>query len=273
MLEHRAYLDGTRYYETAECFLFFASKLLLSTSDTTLHARLVPLLRTRILERAGASGDALSLAMRVLAGSVVGLRLEQDLTQLLPLQCEDGGWGPGWMYKYGSANIKIGNRGLTTALALNAISALQSSLPTPMPSPTTKFQFQFQQEYPQPKERPPLSSSTVPQQQQQQLSLQLQLRSLSRPEIGKQPVAAVTSLRLQQPIRGLALGIPSPAPSPPPLSPVSVCSTRKERTFSAGSLARDVYAYLFSTVRSKSSRRVQDVGVGVHRHRRGGSVG
>jgi hypothetical protein len=265
VLEHRAYLDGTRYYETAECFLFFASKLLLATSDAILHARLVPLLRTRILERSGASGDALALAMRVLAGTVVGLRLEQDFTQLLPLQCEDGGWGPGWMYKYGSSNIKIGNRGLTTALALNAISALQS-LPSPLPSP------KFQESHlpplmplPKPKERV-VVRSPVPE------PLSLQLRS-PRPAIGK-PVA---SLRLP-PLRGLALGLPSPSPSPPPLSsplspPLSPVSTRKERKFSAGSLAKDVYAYLFATVRSNPSRRVHDVGVGVHRHRRGSSVG
>ena len=271
MLEHRAYLDGTRYYETAECFLFFASKLLLSTSDTTLHARLVPLLRTRILERTGASGDALSLAMRVLAGTVVGLRLEQDLTQLLPLQCEDGGWGPGWMYKYGSADIKIGNRGLTTALALDAISALQS-LPSPLPSP--KLQFQLPPELPE-----PMSITTMPTSKErapvpEPLSLlQWQLRS-SRPAIGKPPVASLCL----PPIRGIAFGgLPSSPPSPsilpsPPLSPVSVSSSRKERKFSAGSLARDVYAYLFPT-RSKPNRRVQDIGVGVHRHRRGSSVG
>jgi hypothetical protein len=261
VLEHRAYLDGTRYYETPECFLFFASKLLLATSDATLHARLVPLLRTRILERSGASGDALALAMRVLSGTVVGVRLEQDLTQLLPLQCEDGSWGPGWMYKYGSADIKIGNRGLTTALALNAISALQS-LPSPQPSP----KFQEAHLLPQPMLPKEPVHSPVP----EPLPLSMQLRS-PRSAIGKPTVA---SLRLP-PIRGLTLGLPSPSPSPPlspPLSPVST-TTRKERKFSAGSLARDVYAYLFATVRSSPSRRVQDVGVGVHRHRRGGSMG
>ncbi|KAI9437651.1 hypothetical protein H4582DRAFT_2057984 [Lactarius indigo] len=134
ILEHRAYLDGTRYYETAECFLFFAAQLLRATPDPGLHARLAPLLRVRIQERTGvAVGDALALAMRVLAGSVVGLHLAHDLAALLSLQYEDGSWGPGWMYKYGSSGVKIGNRGLTTALALDAIAALRS-LPRPQPS-------------------------------------------------------------------------------------------------------------------------------------------
>jgi hypothetical protein len=139
VLEHRAYLKGTRYYETAECFLFFASRLLRTAADASLHARLAPLLRERIVERAGAPGDALALSMRVLAGAVVGVRMERDLAALLPMQCEDGGWDLSWVYKQGSSDIKIGNRGLTTVLALNAIAALESQpqieLHSPPPSP------------------------------------------------------------------------------------------------------------------------------------------
>ena len=127
MLAHRAYLNGTRYYETAESFLFFAARLLRTArDDAALQTRLAPLLRERVLERAGYPGDALALAMRVLAGAAVGLRMERDLAALLPLQCEDGGWEPSLVYRYGSsdADVKLGNRGLTTALALNAIAAL-----------------------------------------------------------------------------------------------------------------------------------------------------
>jgi hypothetical protein len=131
VLEHRAYLDGTRYYETAECFLFFSARLLHKVRDEALYARLARLLRERVLEREGCTGDALALAMRVIVGAAVGLRLERDLASLLPLQYEDGGWGPSWIYKYGSSDIKIGNRGLTTALALNAIAALNAPQPQP----------------------------------------------------------------------------------------------------------------------------------------------
>jgi hypothetical protein len=143
VLEHRAYLDGTRYYETAECFLFFSARLLHKVRDEALHARLARLLRERILERAGCTGDALALAMRVIVGAAVGLRLERDLAALLPLQYEDGGWGPSWIYKYGSSGIKIGNRGLTTALALKAIAALHSPQPQP---PQTQTQPQHGQQ-------------------------------------------------------------------------------------------------------------------------------
>ena len=143
VLEHRAYLDGTRYYETAECFLFFSARLLHKVRDSELHAKFTRLLRERVLERTGCTqGDALALAMRVIVGAGVGLRLERDLAALLPLQYEDGGWGPSWIYKYGSSGIKIGNRGLTTALALNAIAALYPPQPRPQTEPQDQEQKQ-----------------------------------------------------------------------------------------------------------------------------------
>jgi hypothetical protein len=129
LLEHRAYLDGTRSYETPECFFFFAARLLRIANDAPLRARLAPLLRARILERAGRPGDALALAMRVLAGAAVDLRMDRDLEALLLLQCEDGGWELSWIYRLHTSGGKIGNRGLTTALALNAIAAVHPRPP------------------------------------------------------------------------------------------------------------------------------------------------
>ncbi|KAF7361854.1 Alpha-D-glucose-1-phosphate phosphatase YihX [Mycena venus] len=139
VLRNRAYLEGTRYYETAECFLYFLSRLLLSSRDEGLHAALSPMLKERLRERIGVEGDALQLAMRIVACTSLGLRNDVDLRTLRSLQCEDGGFEIGWMYKYGSSNIKIGNRGLTTALAIKAIemnvtdvqgSAMSSPTPT-----------------------------------------------------------------------------------------------------------------------------------------------
>lgn len=134
MLLNRAYLDGTRYYATAECFLYFVGRLLQRSGDADLHVLLKPLLKERIRERIGVQGDALALAMRILVCDYVGIRDEVDLRTLLPLQCEDGGWEIGWMYKYGSSGICIGNRGLTTALAIKAIECIVS--PPPSPTPT-----------------------------------------------------------------------------------------------------------------------------------------
>ncbi|KAK7053307.1 hypothetical protein VNI00_003933 [Paramarasmius palmivorus] len=137
VLYHRAYLDGTRYYETPECFLYFLSRTLEKSGDDALHADVKSLLKERLQERVGAQGDPLQLAMRVLACLSMGIGNEVDYQALLTLQCEDGSWADGWMYKYGSSGIKVNNRGLTTAFAIKAIEqqsqfmppALASSLP------------------------------------------------------------------------------------------------------------------------------------------------
>lgn len=118
VLISRAYVEGTRYY-TAEDFLFLLTRLIGCSDSLDLHG-LVPLLKERIQERVGTGGDALALAMRILTCQFVGIRNEADLRDLLPLQCDDGGWEIGWMYKY-SGGIRIGNRGYTTALAVKAI--------------------------------------------------------------------------------------------------------------------------------------------------------
>lgn len=134
VLLNRAYLEGTRYYSSAECFLFFLTRLLQKTTDVYLHTNIRPLLKERIAERIGVQGDSLALAMRVLICDYVGVRNEVDLRALLELQCDDGGWEIGWMYKYGSSGVQIGNRGLCTALAVSAIAAIYSLPPSPTPT-------------------------------------------------------------------------------------------------------------------------------------------
>ncbi|KAJ7287489.1 HAD-like domain-containing protein [Mycena rebaudengoi] len=139
VLRNRAYLDGTRYYDNAECFLYFLSRLLEASDDMDLHDTLRPLLKERLRERIGMDGDALQLGMRIVACAAVGLPEEIDRRALLALQEEDGGWEIGWIYKYGSSGIKIGNRGLTTALAIKAIESVPAPWSTSAgssPSPT-----------------------------------------------------------------------------------------------------------------------------------------
>ncbi|KAG1822773.1 HAD-like domain-containing protein [Suillus subaureus] len=134
VLLHRAYLDGTRYYATPECFLYFLGRLLEITNNIYLAAYIKPLLIERVQERIGADGNATALSMRLRLCAYLGLRNDVDLRTLLPLQCEDGGWEIGWIYRFGSSGIKIGNRGLTTSLAMKAILEMQQRFPSP-PSP------------------------------------------------------------------------------------------------------------------------------------------
>lgn len=82
------------------------------------------LLRERLNERINTPADSLGLAMRVLACHYMGIRDEMDLQQLVKKQQEDGSFEIGWLCQYGKTQMKLGNRGLTTALAVTAIKAL-----------------------------------------------------------------------------------------------------------------------------------------------------
>ena len=75
----------------------------------------------RLMERIGLPGDPIARAMRLIACEHFGIADETDLKSLLALQCEDGGWSMGILYRYASKSLDIGNRGGSTALALQAI--------------------------------------------------------------------------------------------------------------------------------------------------------
>ena len=119
VLKNRAYKDGTLYYVTPEAYLFFFSRLV-AHSDSV-RKRYGPLLALRLRERIGRDGDACALAMRILACREVGEECEEDQQRLCELQEVDGGWPMSAIYRYPTLNVTIGNRGLTTAWALNAL--------------------------------------------------------------------------------------------------------------------------------------------------------
>ena len=120
-LDNRAYENGTVYYVGGDPFFFFLSRLLRLSKSPSVQQRFGPLFAERMRERFGLPGDALALAMRVLAASSVGICDVQDYQRLLSVQEEDGSWPLGWMYIYGLSGIRIGNKALTTAMALAAI--------------------------------------------------------------------------------------------------------------------------------------------------------
>ena len=121
ILLQQEYLHGTRYYPSPDCCLFFFARLLRCSDAEYLQTMLGPLLKERIQERVGLSGSAMDIAMRILACKWLGLESGDDRHVLLDKQCEDGGWDASWMCTYGSSGIKIGNRGVTTALAIRAL--------------------------------------------------------------------------------------------------------------------------------------------------------
>lgn len=124
MLKNRAYEDGTLYYHGGDTFLFFLSRLLSVSPDV--YEKFGVLFKERVFERSGAEGDAQQLAMRIIAGASMGMRMIVDYERLIRLQEEDGSFPMGWAYKYGGSGILLGNKGWTTALAVKAIKAFDT---------------------------------------------------------------------------------------------------------------------------------------------------
>ncbi|EIW61160.1 uncharacterized protein TRAVEDRAFT_43985 [Trametes versicolor FP-101664 SS1] len=121
VLRTRAYASGTLYYYGADTFLYFLSRLLAVPGTLPFHSDLAEVFKDRIEEQFGEPGDALALSMRVLAAASVNLSDRRGYDRLLALQEADGAWPTGWVYKYGMSGVLVGNRGLTTAMAVAAI--------------------------------------------------------------------------------------------------------------------------------------------------------
>ncbi|KAG6884533.1 hypothetical protein C0992_006121 [Termitomyces sp. T32_za158] len=124
VLKNRAYISGSYYYVGADHFLFFLSRLLQHSVEV--RERLEPIFKERIMERFGTQGDSLSLALRIIAATVVDLVDERDFKSLLSMQCEDGSWGNSWFWRYGLSSTFVRNDGVTTAFALRSIGQVES---------------------------------------------------------------------------------------------------------------------------------------------------
>ena len=127
VLLRRAYVYGTSYYPVPESFFFFLWRLLvrLKTCRARIYRRMRCLLVVRLKERIGVPVDAASLAMRLIVCHQVGIRDVRGLQELLSMQEADGGWEMGTLYSYASKKLHLGNRGASTALAVDAIRRCQ----------------------------------------------------------------------------------------------------------------------------------------------------
>jgi hypothetical protein len=121
VLFYRAYQDGTYYYPTGDVFLYLFSRLLTANPDSDIYRNTSALLRERLQERIGTPGDALELALRVIACADMSITNVVDLRKLEGMQEEDGAWPIGWLCQTGKISLKIGNKGVTTAFAVKAL--------------------------------------------------------------------------------------------------------------------------------------------------------
>lgn len=121
ILLNRAYIHGTRYYQSPEWFLYYTTRLLAYCNDLSIKERFDAPLRTRLRERIGVTGDAFCLGMRLMSCNFLGIENIADKEQLMSIQQGDGGWEASAMYLFPTRKKVIGNRGTTTAYAVKAL--------------------------------------------------------------------------------------------------------------------------------------------------------
>ncbi|KAI1297573.1 HAD-like protein [Xylaria venustula] len=123
-LRHKACLHGNRRYSTPESFLYFVAHLYVECRPSPLASKLEYDVKKQLEERIGLKTNALALALRVVSCQLVGIdenRYATDFQLLMSLQKRDGGWPAGHFCYSHTSGDHLGNRGLTTALAIQAI--------------------------------------------------------------------------------------------------------------------------------------------------------
>ncbi|KAI1125243.1 HAD-like protein [Nemania abortiva] len=121
-LNNKACLNGNRHYSTPETFLYFVARLYVGCSERL--RKELGAIHSELMERIDVPTNPLALALRISACQLVGInhqRYKKDLELLMSLQDEDGGWPAGHFCCIGRTGARIGNRGLTTALAMKII--------------------------------------------------------------------------------------------------------------------------------------------------------
>jgi hypothetical protein len=121
ILLNGGYIDGSAFYPSPEPFLHFMSCLVKANPDAPEIQSLREPLVTALRERVGHRGDSFAVAARVLACQYLDIWTGSDVSYLKGLQDRDGGWEIGWVCRYGRSRKRIGNRGVVTAYAIEAL--------------------------------------------------------------------------------------------------------------------------------------------------------
>ncbi|KAF5553639.1 hypothetical protein FMEXI_2288 [Fusarium mexicanum] len=121
VLETRAFLHGSRYYKIPDWFIYILSDLCARRPSDEDLQRMRDLLLECVQERMGCDDNILGAAMRALSAQSLGLKNDRDLRILLESQQLDGGWELAWLWSYATKPLKIGSRGVVTAMAMDAI--------------------------------------------------------------------------------------------------------------------------------------------------------
>ncbi|KAK5989643.1 Sesquiterpene cyclase astC [Cladobotryum mycophilum] len=108
LLKTKAYLLGSRYYESPDWLLFILADLCAKRPNDEGLRELSRLVNLETKDRMGCDKDILSTALRLVASQTLGLPNPRDLKTILDAQQVDGGWEKVWLWRYGKEKVKIG---------------------------------------------------------------------------------------------------------------------------------------------------------------------
>ncbi|KAM0249706.1 hypothetical protein ACHAQJ_008908 [Trichoderma viride] len=122
LLRTKTYELGSRYYENIDYMPYILSSLCSRRPTDPSLSEMRELLMNEIRDRAGCDDDVLGAALRTLSAQAMGVPYaKRDVRVLLESQQLDGGWNRVWLFKYGKEDIKVGSRGVITAMAVKAL--------------------------------------------------------------------------------------------------------------------------------------------------------
>jgi hypothetical protein len=119
-LDSNEYLEGTRYYESPDSFLYFISKLIKFPEFSN---KLKTKLTIHLQKRIGTTSFPLDIAMRIIISDILEIPNESEKQKLLYLQEQDGSWSIDSLFHYGGKEGYFGNRAITTAFAIKALNS------------------------------------------------------------------------------------------------------------------------------------------------------
>ncbi|KOS21320.1 Alpha-D-glucose-1-phosphate phosphatase YihX [Escovopsis weberi] len=118
LLKSRAYLRGSRYYQSPDWLLFILGDLCARRPRDEELKEMRRLVHAEMSDRMGCDTDVLSAALRLVASQKLGMPNTWDLRTVLGAQQADGGWEKVLLWGYGTKSVKMGGRGVITALAV-----------------------------------------------------------------------------------------------------------------------------------------------------------
>lgn len=119
ILENKAYLKGSRYYNSPDAFLFALSKVIYEFPlfDHKFREQLESVTKKRIKK----VEYPIDLAMLIIVAKSLGIPAEKEQYKLLSMQEEDGSWPANALFRFGSEEKYFGSKALTTAYAIRAL--------------------------------------------------------------------------------------------------------------------------------------------------------